>query len=105
MVAHWNGLDRMHANSIDFSNKRDAELLLNRFALINIDEFDSVSSSHQSFLKHMLNDPTGSRHFICIELTDNINHTIGLNHKQLYAQVAAEILRRIEQRSDAILLS
>ena len=157
MVAHWNGLDRMHANSvsplligrqgcgkstwcrnllppelleyytdsIDFSNKRDAELLLNRFALINIDEFDSVSPSHQAFLKHilqkpvinarqpykrsiqplkryasfvatsnnadLLNDPTGSRRFICIELTGNINHAIGLNHKQLYAQAAAAL--------------
>lgn len=157
VVAHWNGLDRMHANSvsplligrqgcgkstwcrnllppelleyytdsIDFSNKRDAELLLNRFALINIDEFDSVSPSHQAFLKHilqkpvinarqpykrsiqplkryasfvatsnnadLLNDPTGSRRFICIELTGNINHAIGLNHKQLYAQAAAAL--------------
>lgn len=89
MVAHWNGLDEMHANStspllvgrqgcgkstwcrnllppelreyytdsIDFSNKRDAELLLGRFALINIDEFDSVSPSHQAFLKHILQKP------------------------------------------------
>ena len=100
-------------------------MLLNRFALINIDEFDSVSPSHQAFLKHilqkpvinarqpykrsiqplkryasfvatsnnadLLNDPTGSRRFICIELTGNINHAIGLNHKQLYAQAAAAL--------------
>ncbi len=89
MVAHWSGMDEMHANSaspllvgrqgcgkstwcrnllppelleyytdsIDFSNKRDAELSLNRFALINIDEFDSVSPSHQAFLKHILQKP------------------------------------------------
>ncbi|WP_278625590.1 VapE domain-containing protein [Parabacteroides gordonii] len=162
MVAHWTGLDEMHANSaspllvgkqgcgkstwcrnllpaelreyytdsIDFSNKREAELLLNRFALINIDEFDSVSPSHQAFLKHilqkpvinarqpykrsihplkryasfiatsnnsdLLSDPTGSRRFICIEITGNINHNISVNHQQLYAQ-AAMALRNNER--------
>lgn len=29
-----------YTDSIDFSRKKDAELYLNRFALINIDEFD-----------------------------------------------------------------
>ena len=37
-----------------FSNKRDAELSLNRFALINMDEFDQNRVSQQSFLKHIL---------------------------------------------------
>lgn len=157
MVAHWSGLDEMHANSaspllvgrqgcgkstwcrnllppelreyytdsIDFGNKRDAELLLNRFALINIDEFDSVSPSHQAFLKHilqkpvinarrpykrsvqsmkryasfiatsnnadLLSDPTGSRRFICIELNGTIDHSLSVNHSQLYAQAAAAL--------------
>ena len=72
MVAHWQGRDKQHGNSlspllvggqgcgkstfcfnllppdlnkyytdsIDFSKKRDAELYLTRFGLINIDEFD-----------------------------------------------------------------
>lgn len=43
-----------YTDSIDFGNKRDAELALHRYALINIDEFDSVKKSHQSFLKHVL---------------------------------------------------
>ena len=86
MVAHWQGRDKQHGNSlspllvggqgcgkstfcfnllpsdlnkyytdsIDFSKKRDAELYLTRFGLINIDEFDQVSARHQGFLKHLL---------------------------------------------------
>ena len=89
MVAHWQGRDKQHGNSlspllvggqgcgkstfcfnllppdlnkyytdsIDFSKKRDAELYLTRFGLINIDEFDQVSSRHQGFLKHLLQKP------------------------------------------------
>lgn len=123
-------LREYYTDSIDFSNKRDAELLLNRFALINIDEFDSVSPSHQAFLKHilqkpainarrpykrsirpmkryasfiatsnnadLLNDPTGSRRFICIELNGNIDQHQPVNHAQLYAQ-AATALRNNER--------
>ncbi len=89
MVAHWQGRDGKHGNSvspllvggqgcgkstfclnllppelkiyytdsIDFSKKRDAELYLTRFALVNIDEFDQVSERHQGFLKHLLQKP------------------------------------------------
>lgn len=86
MVAHWQQIDRRHANStlpllvgdqgcgkstfclnilppelrdyytdsIDFSNRRTVEQSLGRFALINMDEFDSISSSYQGFMKHIL---------------------------------------------------
>ena len=89
MVAHWQGRDVQHSNSvspllvggqgcgkstfclnlmppelrmyytdsIDFSKKRDAELYLTRFGLINIDEFDQVSERYQGFLKHLLQKP------------------------------------------------
>lgn len=89
MVAHWQGRDKQHGNSlspllvggqgcgkstfcfnllppdlnkyytdsINFSKKRDAELYLTRFGLINIDEFDQVSAKHQGFLKHLLKKP------------------------------------------------
>lgn len=89
MVAHWQGRDKQHGNSvspllvggqgcgkstfcfnllppelktyytdsIDFSKKRDAELYLTRFGLINMDEFDQVSEKHQGFLKHLLQKP------------------------------------------------
>lgn len=43
-----------YTDSIDFGNKKEAELSLHRYALINIDEFDSVKASHQGFLKHVL---------------------------------------------------
>ncbi|NDV60785.1 VapE domain-containing protein, partial [Bacteroides sp. 519] len=46
-----------YTDSIDFSRKRDAELYLNRFALINIDEFDQISPTQQGFLKHILQKP------------------------------------------------
>lgn len=46
-----------YTDSIDFSRKRDAELYLNRFALINIDEFDQITVTQQGFLKHILQKP------------------------------------------------
>lgn len=46
-----------YTDSIDFSRKQDAELYLNRFALINIDEFDQISPTQQGFLKHILQKP------------------------------------------------
>ncbi len=90
MVAHWQQIDRHHANStlpllvgnqgcgkstfclnllppelrdyytdsIDFSNRRNVELALGRFALINMDEFDSISPSYQGFMKHILQKAT-----------------------------------------------
>ena len=90
MVAHWQQLDRRHANStlpllvgdqgcgkstfclnllplelheyytdsIDFSKRSDVQLALNRFALINMDEFDSISPSYQGFMKHILQKAT-----------------------------------------------
>lgn len=115
-----------YTDSIDFGNKRNAELLLSRFALINIDEFDAVGSGYQSFLKHvlqkpvvnarqpykrsvealhryasfiatcnnydLLSDPTGSRRFICIEITGTIDHSTSVNYDQLYAQASAALL-------------
>lgn len=47
-------LNEYYTDSIDFSKKTDAALSLTRFALINIDEFDSVGNSYQSFLKHIV---------------------------------------------------
>ena len=114
-----------YTDSIDFSNKRDAELMLTRFALINIDEFDSVSAAYQSFLKNvlqkpvvnarqpykrsiqalhryasfiatcnnydLLTDPTGSRRFICIEISGTIDNSKSIDYEQLYAQAVAAL--------------
>lgn len=157
MVAHWQGRDVRHGNSvspllvggqgcgkstfclnlmppelrmyytdsIDFGKKRDAELYLTRFGLINIDEFDQVSERHQGFLKHLLqkpvvnlrrpyaayveavkryasfiatsnhadllNDPSGSRRFICIEVRGMIDNAQPVDYGQLYAQAVASL--------------
>lgn len=50
-------LREYYTDSIDFSTKRNAEQYLSRFALINIDEFDSISTSQHVFLKHLLQKP------------------------------------------------
>lgn len=117
-------LRNYYTDSIDFSRKRDAEIYLNRFALINIDEFDQISLTQQGFLKHilqkpvvnvrkphasavlemqryasfiatsnqkdLLTDPSGSRRFICIEVTGVID-TKPMDYNQLYAQAMHEI--------------
>ena len=49
-----------YTDSLDFSSKRDAELYLGRFFLINLDEFDQISVNQQAFLKHLLQKPSAS---------------------------------------------
>lgn len=119
------GLRGYYTDSIDFGRKRDAEMYLNRFALINIDEFDQITLTQQGFLKHilqkpvvnlrkpygnsiqelqryasfiatsnhsdLLSDPSGSRRFICINITGRIRNDAAINYLQLYAQVAQEL--------------
>lgn len=46
-----------YTDSLDFGSKRDAEATLSRFALICLDEFDSISEHQQPFLKHLLQKP------------------------------------------------
>lgn len=50
-------LQAYYTDSIDFSRKRDAELYLNRFLLINMNEFDQIGINQQSFVKHILQKP------------------------------------------------
>lgn len=112
-------------DSIDFSSKKDAMMFLNRFLLINIDEFDQVTEAQQGFLKHilqkpvvnarlshrsvvrqlqryasfigtsnqkdLLSDPSGSRRFICVEVTAPIDLSRPINYEQLYAQALAAL--------------
>lgn len=118
-------LQAYYTDSIDFSRKKDAELYLNRFALINIDEFDQISPTQQGFLKHilqkpvvnirkphtgtvqelpryasfiatsnqkdLLTDPSGSRRFICVEVTGVIDNRHTIDYDQLYAQAMYEL--------------
>mgnify|MGYP000873418899 CR=1 FL=1 len=111
-----------YTDSIDFGNRRGAELALHRYALINIDEFDSVKSSHQKGVVNprlpyqsasrnlrryatfiatsnnydLLTDPTGSRRFICVEVKSRIDYAQPIDYDQLYAE-AKELLRRGER--------
>lgn len=38
-----------------------------------------------------LTDPTGSRRYLCTEVTERINNSFEIDHKQLYAQIVNEI--------------
>ena len=49
-----------YTDSLDFGSKRDTEMYLGRFMLINIDEFDQVSMNQQGFLKHLLQKPVAN---------------------------------------------
>ena len=42
-----------------------------------------IGTSNQ---KDLLTDPTGSRRFICIEVTDPIDTNVTIDYRQLYAQ-------------------
>lgn len=50
-------LREFYTDSINLGQRSEAEHYLGRFLLINIDEFDSVRNSYQSFLKHILQKP------------------------------------------------
>ena len=43
-----------YVDGIDLGSRKDAEMALNRFALINLDEFDSIPASRQPYLKNLL---------------------------------------------------
>lgn len=47
-------LSAYYNDRIDFTNKREAERALMRFALLNMDEYDQVTSSQAAYLKHIL---------------------------------------------------
>ena len=85
-------LQAYYTDRIDFSNKRDAELSLNRFALINMDEFDQNRVSQQSFLKDLLTDTSGSRRYIVINVTGPIDCS-PIDYEQLYAQAMHDLYR------------
>jgi len=46
-------LRMFYTDRLDFQNKKDAERALSAFAIINIDEFDSISKNQTAFLKHI----------------------------------------------------
>ncbi|MEG1749800.1 MAG: BT4734/BF3469 family protein [Tannerellaceae bacterium] len=46
-----------YTDGLDMGSRKDAELSLSRFALINLDEFDSIPASKQPYLKNLLQKP------------------------------------------------
>lgn len=120
-------LAEYYNDSIHFKDDKSVFLALSSFALINIDEFDSLSRSQQPLLKyllsktdvkyraayrnyieqhkryasfigttnnqHPLNDPTGSRRFVCVKVTGSIDFTTPVEYAQVYAQLREELLR------------
>lgn len=113
-------LREFYTDSINLGQRAEAERYLNRFLLINIDEFDTVSTTCQGFLKHilqkpvvnlrrphqqaisemrryasfigtcnqpdLLTDPSGSRRYLCVEITGSIRHDRAIEYDQLYAE-------------------
>ena len=49
-----------------------------------------IGTSNQ---KDLLTDPSGSRRFICIEVTAPINTNVTINYRQLYAQAMEAIYK------------
>ena len=117
-------LANYYTDSFDLNSPAGCEQKLSLFGLINLDEYDKLSSTklpllknlmqmttlhyrkahrvHYSHLSRMasfigtsnrmelLNDPTGSRRYLCVELTEKLDCT-PLEHKQLFAQLKAEL--------------
>lgn len=46
-----------YTDRLDFQSRREAERYLSRFLLINIDEYDQLSSKQQAFMKYLLSAP------------------------------------------------
>ena len=117
-------LANYYTDSFDLNSPAGCEQKLSLFGLINLDEYDKLSSTKLPLLKNLmqmttlhyrkahrvqyshlsrmasfigtsnrmelLNDPTGSRRYLCVELTEKLDCT-PLEHKQLFAQLKAEL--------------
>jgi len=113
-----------YTDSFDLNSQAGCEQKLSLFGLINLDEYDKLSTRKLPLLKNLmqmtalhyrkahraqyshlprmasfigtsnrrelLNDPTGSRRYLCIEVEKKIENT-PLEHKQLFAQLKAEL--------------
>ena len=117
-------LANYYTDSFDLNSPAGCEQKLSLFGLINLDEYDKLSSTKLPLLKNLmqmttlhyrkahrvqyshlprmasfigtsnrkelLNDPTGSRRYLCVELSEKLDCT-PLEHKQLYAQLKTEL--------------
>lgn len=53
-------LQQFYTDSIDFRSNIEAERMLSRFMLINIDEFDQLSEKQFAFVKHLFQKPASN---------------------------------------------
>ena len=117
-------LANYYTDSFDLNSPAGCEQKLSLFGLINLDEYDKLSSTKLPLLKNLmqmttlhyrkahrvqyshlprmasfigtsnrkelLNAPTGSRRYLCVELSEKLDCT-PLEHKQLFAQLKAEL--------------
>ena len=81
MVSHWRGYDKKYANSVSPLLVASAVLEMRRYASF-------IATSNQ---KDLLTDPSGSRRFICIEVTGVIDTNRPIDYEQLYAQAMYEL--------------
>ena len=51
-----------------------------------------LHSSQRATKKDLLTDPTGSRRFICIEVTGTIDTNKAIDYEQLYAQACTRFI-------------
>lgn len=120
-----NQLMAYYNDRIDFTSKREAERALMRFGLICMDEFDQITPSQQTYMKHVLqksdvkwrkmyqddieqrkryatfcgttnsylplNDPSGSRRYLCTEVLRPIDMSYEIDYEQFYSQILQEV--------------
>lgn len=114
-----------YMDDIKLTSAEQAERVLGRMALVNIDEYNAKTDREQAKIKRLLTehqvqtrqmrseqytlirrmssfvattndrqpltDHTGSRRFLCVEVTDTIDTETSLDYNQLYAQAVWEI--------------
>ena len=109
MVAHWRGLDRQHGNStspllVGAQGYRKSTFLKHLLQKPVANLRKPYGSTIQEVRRYasfigtsnqmdLLTDPSGSRRFICIEVTAPIDTNVTINYKQLYAQAMDAIYK------------
>jgi hypothetical protein len=112
-------------DDIKMNNAEQAERVMGRMALVNIDEYNAKTAGEQARIKRLLTehnvqvrrmrseqytstrrmasfiattneaqpltDETGSRRYLCVRLTGNIDTEGTIDHTQLYAQALHEL--------------
>ena len=123
LVPH--SLREYYIDDLKLDNAEQAERVLGRMMLVNIDEYNAKTDREQAKIKRLLterdvqvrkmrsdqyvmvqrmasfiattnerqplNDATGSRRYLCVEVTGTIDTESALNYQQLYAQALYEL--------------